>query len=282
VPFNNVPLKPCVFKYDDVVVFGKETNKRYIFGGAMQMFNAEYFYNKVANKYNWFFSSRENFMENSLNQLKPILEQFNVKTVLDCSCGNGLQAIPLAKEGYAVDASDISDNMLKEAIEFAKQENVKINFKRVDFRELENTFTNMYDCVLSWGNSIPHLMTDEDIIKAVTSIYNRVNENGIAIIGMRNYDEMIAAKKRFLPMRINEIKDGFRYSILYVFDYLPQIIRFNIVYLIENIETGEKHMEQETVDYNPILRDDFISYLKEAGFRKINVMGDNGCYIAQK
>ena len=248
------------------------------------MLDAENFYDKIADKYNWFFSSRNNLMEREFDELKPILEKYNVKRILDCSCGDGIQAIALAKHGYTVDGGDISGNMINKAAEYAEKENVKINFKQADFRELENSFAGKYDCVLSWGNSIPHLLNNHDIKKAVSSIYSRINDGGIAVINMRNYDAMLAAKNRFHPMRINDIQDGFRYSILYVFDYLPEIIRFNIVYLIENIETGEKHMEQESVDYNPIKKDEFTAHLKDAGFVQTDVAEDAGsiCYIARK
>ena len=251
----------------------------------MSEFSTEKFYDKIADKYNWFFSSRNKITETQMNKIKPVLEEFNVKTILDCSCGDGVQAIALAKEGYYVDGGDISVNMLKKAAEYAEKENVSINFKQSDFRELEKTFLNKYDCVLSWGNAIPHLMTDEDIKKAVSSIYNRLNENGIAVIEMRDWDNMLADKIRFQPMRINDVQDGFRYSILYVYDYFPELIRFNIIYLIENIETGEKYMEQESVDYNPIKRADFIAYFEEAGFTDVELRKNhNGrpCYIAKK
>jgi len=244
----------------------------------MPNFDAEKFYNNIADKYRWFFSSQSKFLEHAYD-MKPFLEKFNVKTILDCSCGDGIQAIPLAKMGYSVDAGDISINMLKKAMEFANNENVKIDFKQSDFRELEKSFTNKYDCVISLGNSIPHLMTEQDIKKALLSIYNRLNPNGIILVTIRDYDEMLAQKNRFHPMRINDIIDNYRYSILYVFDYLPNSIIFNIVYLIENIETGEKRMEQESVEYNPIKKADFLIYLKETGFTNVEF---NGFYIGQK
>ncbi|NMA74089.1 MAG: methyltransferase domain-containing protein, partial [Bacteroidales bacterium] len=34
---------------------------------------------------------------------------------LDCSCGSGLQAIGLAKEGYEVEGGDLSANMIDKA-----------------------------------------------------------------------------------------------------------------------------------------------------------------------
>jgi SAM-dependent methyltransferase len=238
------------------------------------------FYDTISEKYDWFFSSRSGVIERQSRQLKPILEGFHVKTILDCSCGNGLQTIPLVKMGYDVDGGDISGNMLRKAIEYADKEGLDIHFQQADFRELEKTFTKTYDCVLSMGDAIPHLMTDEDLKKAVSSIYNRVNPGGIALIEMRDFDEMLANKKRFHPMRINHIWDVYRYSILYVFDYLPNAIRFNVIYLIENMETGEKHMENESVDYNPIKRADFLAYLEDAGFE--NATYENGIYLARR
>ena len=246
----------------------------------MSEFPADKFYDAIAEKYGWFFSSRHKTIERQTTQLKPILEQYNVKTILDCSCGDGLQVIPLAKQGYLIDGSDISANMVKKAIEYANNESLIIDFKEADFRKLEQAFTKTYDCVLSMGNSIPHLMTDEDIKKALTSMYHRINGDGILLVEMRDYDKMLTEKKRFQPMRINDIQDGFRYSILYVFDYLPDIVRFNIVYLIENMETGEKLMEQESVDYNPIMKADLIAHLKEAGFVRVDYT--DGIYVAQK
>ena len=76
-------------------------------------------------------------------------------------------------------------------------------------------------------------------------------------------------------MRINDVKDDIRYSIIYVFDYLDRKIRFNVLYLIEDLTTGKKHMETESVDYNPIRKTQFMDLLTEAGFRKILVEGND-------
>jgi len=47
---------------------------------------------------------------------------------------------------------------------------------------------------------------------------------------------------------------------------LDDLIRFNIVYLIEDKLSGTKNMEVEIVDYNPIKSELFIDLLKETGF----------------
>lgn len=240
----------------------------------METFAPEIFYDNIADKYHWFFSSWDKIMERQTKQISSILEKYNVKTILDCSCGSGLQAIGLAKHGYSVDGGDISQNMIEQARKNAKEAGVNVNFKQADFRELKQYFTQEYDAVISWGNSIPHLMNNDDIAKALKNIYACIKTGGIALFDMRNYDVMLRDSKRFLPMRINDIKDNARYSIVYVFDYLDNLIRFNILYLIEDLATGEKRMETESVDYNPIQKQQFINMLTQTGFRNIIVEED--------
>lgn len=250
----------------------------------MSNYTPEDFYDKISNKYHWFFSSWENIMGQEVSLIQPILDKYNVKTVLDCSCGSGLQAIGLTKNGFTVDGCDISQSMIDKAYDLCRRENFNIVFKKCDFRELESAYNNKFDAVISWGNSIPHMMTEADILKALSSIYSRINDGGIALFDMRNYDVMLEKKKRFHPMRINDVKDDKRYSLLFVFDYLESFIRFNVIYLIEDLKTGEKHMEFESVDYNPIKKNDFVKMLTQVGFKNI-VIDENKRdihYIAEK
>ena len=56
--------------------------------------------------------------------------------VLDCACGIGTQAIGIARLGYGVTASDISEGELKEARARAAKNNVEIHFAQADFTAL--------------------------------------------------------------------------------------------------------------------------------------------------
>ena len=250
----------------------------------MDTFNAVNFYNKISDKYHWFFSSWDNVMTKQADIITPYFKKYNVKSVLDCSCGSGLQAIALAKQGYSVDAGDISEKMILKAKALAQEQKIEVDFKVSDFRFLENNFNREYDAVISWGNSLPHLMNELDITTALKSIFCRLKSNGIALLNMRNYDMMLKEKNRFHPMRINDVKEGKRYSIIYVFDYLANVIRFNIIYLIEDMETGKRHMETESVDYNPITKTDLIFKLKNVGFRNVTTDENAGeiTYLCEK
>jgi|SRR5690554_5288149 len=231
----------------------------------------EQFYEKIANKYHWFFSSWCNVMNRQVQNLIPLFKKYNVNTILDCACGTGLQSIGLAKAGFDVTGSDLSDKMLEIARENAKKEDINsIKFFQSDFREVRNKVNKNFDAVICMGNSIPHLKQNSEILKAFKNIYDCLNKGGIAVFDIRNYDSMLENKPRFLPMRINAQKDGKIVSILYVFDYLKDIIRFNVVYLIEDRDTGDQAMDVEIIDYNPIKSELFTSLLKETGFINID------------
>ena len=237
----------------------------------MSKHNTQNFYDSIASKYHWFFSSWDDVQKRQMQELIPLLKQNNVQTVLDCACGTGLQAIGLARAGFQVTGSDLSIKMLEIARENSKNDGIEhIELIQADFRELNQKVGSKFDAVLCMGNSIPHLMNDADLLDALKNIYGCLKHGGLAIFEMRNYDRMLAERRRFLPMRIHAEKDGKIVSVLYVFDYLENIIRFNIVYLIEDKASGEKNMEVEVVDYNPIRRETFLILLKSAGFVDIS------------
>lgn len=246
---------------------------------------AEQFYNKIAKKYHWFFSSWDNVMNRQMQELVPLLKKHKVNTILDCACGTGLQSIGLAKEGFNVTGSDLSEKMLEIARENAKKEGINgIKFFQSDFREMRRKVNNCFDAVICMGNSIPHLKENSDILEAFKNIYDCLEMGGIAVFDIRNYDSMLKNKARFLPMRINAKKNGKNVSILYVFDYLKDLIRFNVVYLIEDKSTGNKSMEVEIIDYNPIKSELFTKLLKETGFINVKqqVIGANIHFIVKK
>jgi glycine/sarcosine N-methyltransferase len=230
----------------------------------------EKFYDNIAEKYHWFFSSWDDVMKRQMQELIPLLHKYKVHTILDCSCGTGLQAIGLAKEGFSVVGSDLSEKMLEVARANAEKEGITdIAFMQSDFREVRSKVNGTFDAVISFGNSIPHLKSNSDILDAFTNTYNCLKSGGLAAFDIRNYDDMLAKKQRFLPMRIHAEKDGKIVSILYVLDYLDDIVRFNVVYLIDDKSSGNKSMEVEVSDYNPVKRTVFVNLLKEAGFINI-------------
>ena len=99
--------------------------------------------------------------------LQDILKKYDVKTVLDLSCGTGSQVFWLAKYGYQVTGSDINSKMLEIARFKAKRSRLSIKLLQGDMRTLQ---AGKFDAVITIFNSIGHLTT-LDFEKALSNVY---------------------------------------------------------------------------------------------------------------
>jgi SAM-dependent methyltransferase len=116
--------------------------------------------------------------------LDGLLKKFQVKTILDISCGTGLQSIFLAKKEYKIIASDYNKNMLSMAKR--KAGDLKIDFKEGDMRTANY---GKFDAVISIFNAIGHL-SKSDFEKTLINIKNNLTDKGIFIFDIFNLDFM--------------------------------------------------------------------------------------------
>ena len=132
--------------------------------------------------------------------------------ILDCACGIGTQAIGLASLGYNVTASDISDGELVEAKKRAFHANVSIRFEKADFCALSDTFTEQFDIIIAMDNALPHMLSSEDLGRAVRSITAQLKDNGIFVGSIRDYDALLKDKPPYSPPYIHKTDRGQRVS----------------------------------------------------------------------
>ncbi|GEM_PF-857827 len=130
-------------------------------------------YNKLAMYY-------DQFIDHSLIELyyKLIKKYFNSGVVLDLGCGTGPLAIKLAKSGFYVTATDISEEMLERAFNNSLNENVKINFFIHDILEPHNIDS---DIIVMSSDVINYLDSDFKVLKAFKHIEEIMNANSILI-----------------------------------------------------------------------------------------------------
>lgn len=203
--------------------------------------------------------------------LVPILKEYNVKSVLDCACGTGAQTVSLAIEGYNITGSDISTGMLQKAKEKAIQYHVNVRLLESDFCQLEKSMDERYDAVICMTNSLSHLISEREIKRACDSIYHRLNSNGVALIELLNYDELLKTKPKWIPVKIAEQRMENLVTMLYVFDYLQEnIIRWYVIYFKQAISTGESSMDVNIFDSMGIQEKLLKEIMLEVGFKHIN------------
>ncbi len=196
---------------------------------------------------------------------KQLFVDNHVRSILDCACGTGQHVIMFNKMKYLAKGSDLSASMIKKARDNAKKEGINPSFRIADFRKLSKTFNEPFDAINCVGNSLPHLLADGDLSKALSEMYKLLNKDGILILQERNYDMLVKLKKRFMPITIKKDEVFF-----YVLDYYPNKITFNVIDL--NLKSGE--LDTYTCNYNPLTKKKLVGLLRDAGFRDIRLYGN--------
>jgi len=130
--------------------------------------------------------------------------------LLDCACGIGTQAIGLAAIGYHVTASDISTAELAEAEKRAAARDVHLRLERADFRRLADAFEEKFDVIIAMDNALPHMLTAEDLKAAAGSICGQLEEGGIFVASIRDYDALLETKPPYSPPYIHNTEKGRR------------------------------------------------------------------------
>ncbi len=173
------------------------------------------FYDNLASHYDKLFLDWQSTTHEQATILHKLFENngFDKRShILDCACGIGTQAIGLARLGYNVTASDISDGEIAEAKTRASDANVKIRFENADFCALSKTFKEKFDIVIAMDNALPHMLSSTDLANAIKSITNQINENGIFVGSIRDYDALLKDKPPYSPPYIHKTPKGQRLS----------------------------------------------------------------------
>lgn len=222
------------------------------------------FYEDFIEKYDSLISW-ENRFKREHKFFDTLFQKHKVKSVLDCACGTGQHVVMFNQTGLKAKGSDLSPAMIDKAKINAKERGVSAVFEISDFRNLSTVFKEKFDAVICVGNSLPHLLNDSDLKKALDEMSKVLNPNGLLILQQRNYDMLAGQKKRFFPMAVRDNEVFF-----YVLDYLSDKIVFNVV----NLETKTKKFKVYKTDYNPLKKGKLVELLEESGFKDFEFYGD--------
>jgi len=162
------------------------------------------FYNGLAPDYHLVYEDWSAAVERQGAALDRLIRAVhkNPVDVLDCSCGIGTQAIGLARLGYRVQATDISERSLERARLEAARFGVDIAFAVCDFRDL-NPVHGLFDVVISCDNAIPHLLTHDDVLRAFRAMRSKLRPGGLLVISVRDYDKALVDRSATAAPQIN-------------------------------------------------------------------------------
>ncbi|MEL6403388.1 MAG: class I SAM-dependent methyltransferase [Chloroflexota bacterium] len=227
------------------------------------------FYDAIAEYYPYFYKDWETKLEREGLSLRSIFRKKGVVRVLVTACGVGTQAIPLAKLGFEVVATDPSKGMLDKAQEIAQERGVdeNIEFAQASFEELLDVVEGPFDAIVCKGNALPHLVTDEAIETALLIFHELLRPGGTLVLGMRDFDPFMEHRPRFLPGFDHVDDDGNEFISFEIWEYEegPPMVATQNLYLVKgkapNLETV-KH----TAKFRPLSVDEAKVVLMELGF----------------
>jgi hypothetical protein len=123
--------------------------------------------------------------------LTGLLHRFGIDppaTVYDCTCGIGTQALPLAAAGFRVTGTDVSEAAVERARAEAGDRGLDVELAVADVRSLP---ARPADVVVSFDNSLPHLLTDADLAAAVRSVRACLDVGSPFFASIRDYDAIL-------------------------------------------------------------------------------------------
>lgn len=229
------------------------------------------FYDRMAPGYDRLFQDWTRETRRQALLLERLFGEFGFEkgaSLLDCACGIGTQALGLAELGYLVTASDFSKGALAEAERRAGERGVPVRFAWADFRCLEEAFTETFHIVIAMDNALPHMLTREDLERAVKSMAGRVRPGGLFVASIRDYDQLLEEKPPCSKPYIHKIENRKRVS-FQTWDWSGDHYHLT-QYIIEDgpfLEIGKYESE-----YRAVKREELTSLLYQACFKQVTWM----------
>lgn len=199
----------------------------------------------------------------------------DVSTILDVSCGIGTQALGLAKLGYQVTASDLSLEEVSRAEREAAARDLAIEFSVADMREASSHHKRQFDIVMSCDNSVPHLLSDDDILTAFEQFYKCTRPGGGCIITVRDYETEDLSKQQIKSYGIRE-ENGIRWLLWQVWDPHPPTYDVTM-YFVEDCGKPQCTTYVMRSTYYAVGTNKLVSLMTEAGFADVRKL-DGGFF----
>jgi SAM-dependent methyltransferase len=225
------------------------------------------FYDLLASDYHLLFEDWPRSVRLQGEVLEKILFQSLAPrplAVLDCCCGIGTQAIGLALRGHRVVARDVSPRAVERARREAADFGVSIEFAVSDLRDPAVAPSGQFDAVLACDNALPHLLTEEDLAKALGNVATELRPGGLFVASIRDYDELTRERPRATPVRVFDGAEGRRIA-FQVWDWSADGKAYRFHQFIVSASGSEWRTASYTTDYRALLRNELTDAIDQTG-----------------
>ena len=229
-------------------------------------------YDDMSENYHWLYSDYVLSGALALKENDDVLRSAGEKArILDCSCGIGTLAIPLAKHGFEVSGSDASQGMVEQAIRASRNAGLDLPLSCCSWENLPNRFADPFDLIFCLGNSIGHARGKDEMLRSLEGMRAVLKSGGKLVIQSRDWEQMRKEKTRFTPYPQWRERSGQRCLPIYVWTF-PE--RFEDAHTIEVVlvldSDGNVSLRSYPIVYYPFHFEELVERLRCAGFSAID------------
>lgn len=224
------------------------------------------FYDALASEYDSMTRFRQR-LQGEAEMLQHWRGRYGFDSALDAACGTGLHAVVLARMGVKTAAADPSAGMLDQARRHAEEQAVDVELIQTDFAGLKNRLSRRFQAVLVLGNSLPHVLSRDDLAASLRGLAEAIENEGVLIIQLLNYERILANRERIVGVNRDQDKYFVRF-----YDFLEQLLQFNVLVITA---AGEKisHRLNSTL-LKPYRLPELAQSLEASGLRVTETFGD--------
>ena len=218
------------------------------------------FYESIAKVYDYIFPKNRKQLEFVESIKKISIEE----KILDIGCATGNLTELLGEKTGNVVGIDLDKVLLKEA----KDKHPNLNFENMNMLEVNEKFEeNSFDRVVSFGNTLVHLDSREEVEEFFQKVYKTLKFNGFFIVQIINYNRIIEKNIKNLPTIDNE-------KVKFVRDYEYDKSIGKVDFITE-LTIKEANLNiKNNIKLLALTKIEIQKFLGETGFRNIEFYGD--------
>ncbi|MFE3760390.1 class I SAM-dependent methyltransferase [Streptomyces sp. NPDC059104] len=226
-----------------------------------------HFYDELADDYHLIYSDWDASIRRQGDALNALIGQDHA-AVLDCSCGIGTQSIGLALRGHRVTGTDISPRAAARAAREAARRSLSLRTAAADMRRLPFA-DGRFDTVVCADNSLPHLLTEQDVNAALAEMRRVLRPGGQLLISTRPYDDLLRDRPASTPPQVHrgaEADAGERTVTFQLWHWHDDGEHYDLEHFQLLPAGGEWRVQVRRTTYWALGRDRLAGLAAEAGF----------------
>jgi SAM-dependent methyltransferase len=234
------------------------------------------FYDRLAPFYHLLYGDWATAVRTQGDALAQLLSTLGVgpgERVLDAACGIGTQTLGLLARGYAVDASDLSSGAVARLQQELQARGLQATVRVDDLRTLQGAADGSCAAVLACDNSLPHLLTDAEILEALRSAHRVLRPGGLVVLSVRDYATVERRSPDVRPYGLQHDHEGRRFLAVQVWEWDGDCYDLRM-YLTTEHADGRCTTEVLTSRYHAVTTDRLQVLMRETGLQEVQRRDD--------